>query len=139
MSKYLTVEEMRHFMMDRSAQDNELYRDIAYSDEEILKAMERAARSYNSIPPLVHRVRSNQLPLDTLMFFHATAEQLLISTLSKLRRNDIQYEGGGITTNLVAARIRHFEKEIQEHRDLFRREAYDAKLQRNLNMAYRTI
>ena len=61
MSK-LTTEDIRHFLLDRDVEDNDLELDVAFSDEEIRDAMKRAARAYNSIPPFVCTAVSNALP-----------------------------------------------------------------------------
>ncbi len=139
MSKALTTEDVRMFLLDRDATDNDLELDLAFSDEEIKSAMERAARSYNGIPPYVHNVSPNALPGDTNLFLHAAAEQLLRSLLSKLRRNDVDYTAGGVGVNIVTKRIAHLEREIREHRELWQEEATSRKLYININLGYRTF
>jgi uncharacterized protein YfaT (DUF1175 family) len=138
MSK-LTTEDIRNFLLDRSVEDNDLELDVAFSDDEIRDAMKRAARAYNSIPPFVNVVTPNALPGDSNIFLHATAEQLMISLLSKLRRNDVDYTAGGVGTNLVAKRIAHLQNEIKEHREMWQKEATDTKLYMNINACYRTF
>jgi len=133
---YLTVEEIRDFIMDRSSADNELLRDVAYTDEEILKAMRNAARAYNSVPPFVHSVRFNRLPGDSDLFLHATAEQLCGSMLSKLRRNDVDMQAGDVQANLTQKRISHLSKEREEHRSIWMEEAKNFKLSRNVSMCF---
>lgn len=138
MSK-LTTEDIRLFLLDRSVEDNDLELDVAFSDDEIRDAMKRAARAYNSLPPFVHNVTPNALPDDTNLFLYATAEQLMLSLISKLRRNDVDYTAGGVGTNLVAKRIAHLQNEIQEYRALWQKEATDTKLHMNINNCYRTF
>jgi hypothetical protein len=60
----------------------------------------------------------------------------MISLLSKLRRNDIDYSAGGVGVNLVAKRIAHLQNEIKEHREAWKQEATSRKIALNLSFAY---
>lgn len=137
MPSFLNIEEVRHFVMDRTVEDNDLDLDLSFTDEEITQAMERAARSFNSMPPHIMRVEWNRLPLDTNIFLYATAEHLYRAALGKLRRNDIDYNAGGVATNLAAKRIGHFEKMISEYNQLWTSEAKSIKIAANLSRAFR--
>lgn len=107
------------FILDRSIDDNDLILDLAYDDAEISNAMVRAAREYNGIPPLCSYADPDTLCADTNMFLDGIAAQLYLSTLSKLMRNDIDYNSGGVTTNIVAKRIGHLKELIKLHQDRF--------------------
>ena len=137
MTSYVNVEEVRHYVMDRTVEDNDLDLDLSFTDEEITQAMERAARSFNSLPPLVMRVVWNRMPLDTNIFLNATAEHLYRAALGKLRRNDIDYNAGGVASNLAAKRISHFERMIAEYNKLWIEEAKSIKIAYNLQQAFR--
>jgi len=134
---YLTVEEMRMFLLDNSAEDNSLDMDLSFSDDEIAYSMRRAAREYNSTPPFVGRVDPNSLPIDTNLFLHATAEQLYISELARSKRNDMDYTAGGVTVNIEAKRIKHFEGLVAYHREQWKDTATKIKVSANLAKAYR--
>ena len=137
---YLTVRDVQDFMMDRGPEDNDLELDLAFSPEEIMQAMTRAAREYNSIPPLgISQVSGKRLPDDTNIFLHATAEQLCRSLLHKLRRNDIDYTAGGVGVNLVSKRIQHLREQIKEEREAWEPRAREIKIRMNLDMAFRTF
>jgi len=137
---YLTVEDVQDFMMDRGVEDNDLELDLAFAPEEIQKAMNRAAREYNSIPPLgISSAHGNRLPDDTNIFLYATSEQLCRSLLHKLRRNDVDYTAGGVGVNLVAKRIQHLREQVQEERALWEPRAREFKIRMNLDQAFRTF
>ena len=66
---YITISDVRFYIMDRGSEDNPYLLDLAYSDEEISGAMRSAAREYNSVPPLgVETVHPGHLPADTNLF-----------------------------------------------------------------------
>ena len=139
MANYLTTQDVREFIQDRTIADNDLDLDLAFDDKEIERAMKQAVREYNSLPPRVHTVNIHQLPADSNIFLYGTAVHLLTSLLSKMRRNDIDYNAGGLSTNLVAKRIAHAQNEISEFRQLFREEATQNKLSINIDMGYATF
>lgn len=106
---YLTHDDVRNFMLDRSIEDNLIDRDLAFSDEEIADAMRRCARDYNAIPPYgVSGARGDRLPGNSTLFLYGVAKQLYLSALQKLMRNDIDYTAGNVTTSLTAKRIEHY-------------------------------
>lgn len=137
---YITVQDIRDFIRDRSADDNDLELDIMFTDEEILQAMKSAARAYNSIPPLsVASVNWQRLPDHNNIFFHATAEYLFRAWVTQMRRNDMDYTAGGAAANLIRRRIEHMSAEIPEHRQLWEVAARDHKNFVNINQAYATF
>jgi hypothetical protein len=134
---YLTVEDVRDYIMDRTLEDNELELDLVFTDEEIRKAMTRAAREYNSLPPLgVSSVTPEFLPNDTNMFLDGTVAQLYMARRAKLARNDVDYQAGNITTNIVQKQIAHLTQMTLQHRELFREAATTHKLAININNAW---
>jgi len=136
----VTTSEVRHYILDRTSADNDLDQDVAFSDEEILNAMKRAARDFNSLPPPgVFTVNWNRMPLDTNIFLDATAMHLYIAELGKLRRNDIDYNAGGVATNLQAKRIEHFQRMIEEYRKSWTETANNVKRMKNLALAFRVF
>jgi len=133
---YITIEDVRLFILDRTIDDNDLILDLAYDDSEISNAMVRAAREYNGIPPLCSFADPDALSADTNMFLDGIAAQLYISTLSKLMRNDIDYNSGGVTTNIVAKRIGHLKELIKLHQDRFMQTASDHKKFINIGQGF---
>jgi hypothetical protein len=135
---YITTDDVRKYILDRSIEDNNLDLDLAFGDDEIANAMKGAIRDYNSIPPLIGILEDpTQLPGDTNIFLDATAKHLYLAKLAQLTREDIDYTSGGVTANLVAKRIGHLQELIKLHDELFREPAKDRKLAANLMRAFR--
>lgn len=118
-SHYITVEDVRNYILDRNLDDNELASDLSFSDEEIHDAMRRSARDYNSIRPFIGEVDADHLDASTNMFLDGTAAQLYISQINKLMRHDVDYVGGNISTNIVAKRIANYKELIKMHKEAF--------------------
>ena len=110
----LSSADVRDFMFDRTAEDNELDMDLSFSPEEIAGAMKRAARAANDIPPYISGYTADTLPDASNVFLYAIAEQLYRSKLQQLMRNDVEYSAGGIQTSITANRIEHFKYLIAE-------------------------
>jgi hypothetical protein len=136
MSDYLTTEDVRLFIEDRSAEDNPLDMDLFAEDPDIKAAMERAAREYNSIHPTVAYVDGNALPKHTNTLLYATVEQLYRAVRSRLRRNDLTFQAGGVVTNIDKERIAHLSAEIDELRQLWTAAAKDEKIRLNVSQAW---
>ena len=119
MSKCLTIDDVRLFILDRTAEDNELDMDLSFSDEEIASAMRRAAREANDIPPYTVQVSGDCLPGASNIWLHAVTEQLYLSKLSNLMRNDIDYEAGGVSVTVTKSRIAHFKDLVKLHRSIW--------------------
>ncbi len=136
MADFITPDDVRNFIFDRNIQDNDLLLDLNFSEPEIRDAMVRVAREYNSIPPFVSNVNPAFLPADTNLFLDGIAVQLYISELSKLTRNDIDYNSGNVTTNLVAKRIGHLKDLIKLHQDRFMTTAKQIKIYQNVSQGF---
>lgn len=132
----ITINDVRLYILDRQVSDNDLDLDLTFSDAEIEDAMKRAARAYNSIPPFVSTVTWSNLPDDTNIFLDAIAEQLYLSLLAKLTRNDIDYTAGDVQVNLVAKRIDHLKALIKDHKERWETTAKGIKVATNLSMAF---
>jgi len=137
MPSYLTIEDVRLALMDRTPADNPLDMDLSFSDGEIAQAMTRAAREYNSIPPFVRSVTGARLPADDNVLLDATVEQLYIALAAKLRRNDIEYQAGGVSSAVDRARIVHLKDMIAEARARWEPRARERKLAANMAQAFR--
>lgn len=136
MSSYLVIEDIRNYIWDREAGDNQLELDLAFSDDEIRDAMKRAAREYNSVPPYASCVDVAQLPADTNLFLDATVFQLYISRISRMQRNDIDYSAGGVAVELEKKQIGYMKEMIPFHRDRFLEATKAQKMFLNLRRAF---
>lgn len=136
----LTIEDVRLFLLDRGPDDNEISIDLTFSDAEIANAMVRAAREYNSIPPLfVETVNPSDLPTDTNMFLYATAAQALLSRKAKLMRNDIDYQAGNVQVSPVRKELGYIDSLQKELKDNFIIEARQRKLTLNVMSGFGEI
>lgn len=134
---YITNDDVRMFILDDTVERNDLDMDLSFSDEEVERAMLRAGREYNSITPIgVGSVDPRALPNDTNIFLDATAEQLYLSKLAQLSRNDMDYETGGVSINAERVRIQHFKELIKLHRERWYSRAKEAKMSINIRYAY---
>jgi len=137
MSSYITVEEVRHYILDRSPDDNEIDFDLAFTDEEIGNAMKYAARDYASIPPMIGGAPDpNRLPGDYMLFLDGIIHHLYRMKVSQLSRNDIDYSAGGVGANIVAKRIERLSLLSDRHEERFRQQATDIKKTKNLRRAF---
>jgi len=136
MSGCITPDDVRMYIFDRTVEDNDLLLDLNFSEKDIQDAMVRAAREYASIPPYTSCVNPACLPSHTNMFLDATVAQLYISEMSKLMRNDIDYNSGNVTTNLVAKRIIHLKDMYKFHNERFKEAAKNWKLTENVNQGF---
>jgi hypothetical protein len=134
----ITSQDIRMWIFDRNAADNELLDDLEFTDKEIGAAMRHAAREFNSIFPRTVRVDPSCLPDGTNLFFEATAEMLYRMRLHSLRRNNFEYRGGSVTVNDVQPKIAGMEKALEELRH-WRTEARDLKSYTNLSGFYGKI
>ena len=135
---YLTEQDVRAFIVDRTIADNDGL-GLAFKPEDIAEAMKRAAREYNSVPPLIGQVTGTTLPDDTNMFLDATAQQLYLAELANLTRKDIDYTAGGVQTPIERQRIEHLKKLIDLHGTRFTQAASTFKRTLNFRRAYRHI
>ncbi len=133
---YITVEDVRHYLLDRTPDDNDLLVDLAYDDNDIRQAMVYAARDYNSIPPLVASASPECLPAYNNMFLDCIVKHLYIMSIAQLTRNDIDYTAGGVGTNIVQKRIAHLRDLIAFHQQQFVEAAKNQKLLMNIDEAF---
>ena len=132
----ITLEDIRQYVADASIADNELAMDFTFSNEDIASAMRSAARSYNSIPPLIGNVNPDCLPADTNLFFDGVAMHLCMVEYQRRTKADIDYSAGGVITNLVAKRIIHLQGLIKMFRERFEAAAQALKLSQNIRAGY---
>lgn len=135
----ITIEDVRNYIWDRSIEDNQLELDLAFSDAEIVDAMKRAAREYNSIPPLVGNADPACLDGTTNLFLDAIALHLYISRMSNMQRNDIDYTAGGVTVEMEKRQIDYMKEMIPFHRDRFLAAAEAQKNRINIRRGMRRI
>ena len=134
----IDFEEVRLFVMDRAVEDNVLdLVDNYFSDEEILAAMNRTAQHYNEIPPYVSdvAVKDNKLPYK-IYLLNGVGYYLYLSKLQKLAKEDLSYNAGGMSVDVVAKRMKHFQNNLQVFKQEFVQGAATEKTAANYSLAY---
>ena len=136
----LVPEDVRHFLFDRTVQDNDLDLDLAFSDDEIARAMGHAAATYNDTQPRIARadVSPDRLPNGSL-FRYGAAYHLYLSKLQQLMRNDFDYQAGNVTVELNKRRIEHLKQLVKSFGDEFKTLAREHKVLINLEQVYRAF
>lgn len=107
-----------------------------WTDEELARCIVAAARKYNSIPPLIHRVSPAGLPADVNTFFEGAAVHAYTILMSKLQREDIDVVAGGVTSNMVQKGIAHCLQMIPMYTKNFEDAARAAKMTMNIRNCY---
>lgn len=136
----LNIEDVRMFLLDRGPEDNEISIDLTFADDEIANAMVRAAREYNSIPPLgVDCADPDYLPDETNLFLYGTAVQLLMSRKAKLMRNDIDYSAGNVQVSPAKKELGYIDSLQRELKENFIMEARQRKITMNVMQGFGQI
>jgi len=138
MNHYVTIDDIRHYVLDRSAEDN-LDEDLEFSDPDVETAMKAAAREYNGIDPFTDCVEPNRLPANTNIFFDGIIAHLYTMKMHQDMRNDVEYQAGGVASSETQRRITHFRDLVKYHRELFRTTAQKIKANRNIHRGYGAI
>ncbi len=128
---FITVENIRHYLLDRQASDNSLDLDLSFGEPEILDAFKYAASDYNDMPPQVHQVCASRLPFHTFLV-HDVIYHLYLSKLSQYQRNDIDFSAGGLTVDVEKRRIEHLTKTLPVMKESFLIGAKEYKISINL-------
>lgn len=136
---YITIDDVRDYMRDRTADDHELLTDVAWKDEEISRAMVTTAREFNSIPPFSIAVNPNHLPGDTNVFLDGIAVALLRRMLTNDSLNDLSYTAGSVKVDITATRIGHLTRMIAAYDERFQSRAKEIKRAANLRQAFGAI
>ena len=131
----ISLDHVRHFLMDRSAADNSLDLDLFYSDDEIKFAMSFAAMSFNEMTPYSITVNAAKLPFG-MCFLYGISYHLYLSKLQKLMRNDLDYTAAGTAVDIDKRRIKYMQDALPVFKQEFDRLTKDQKLNRNLQNAY---
>lgn len=129
------LEDIRHFLMDRSAADNDLLLDVQFTDEEINRAIERCVMHYNEVPPQCDPVHVSNVPR-TYMFITGVAYHLSLSLMLKLMRNDVDYNAGGVQVEIDKRRIEHLKEIVPALKGDFMDLAQSRKRSINIEGAY---
>ena len=135
----LTHEATRHFIWDRTLEDNPLELDLEFSDPEIGQARQFAAQMINATPPFSVQVMANQVPTNWEYAFQlATVYHLLLAKLMSLQRKDLDYSAGNMTVDINKRRIEYLDKWVKVFREDAMMRIKELKVTANLESAYMT-
>lgn len=143
-SNFIQAEDIRGMIEDESPEDNPLHMDVYFSEEKIHRAMRNAAMRWNAIPPIgVGSVQDPfRLPFGSAkssIFIEGVLFYLYRSAVSRLKRNDITYDAGGVTTNIKKDLINHFDAMRMEHWENFQSGVHEHKVSQNIRASYRCL
>jgi hypothetical protein len=132
----ITKEDVREEMMDRTAADNLVLPDLAFTDDDIVWAMKKAARKFNMVRPYVVRVESTCLPATLDFFYDGIAWALYRRWLGNVLVNDEDYSAGGVQASVQGKLAANLDKLVKEVGKEFVDAATEYKLHINLNDAF---
>lgn len=132
----IDVEDVRFFLMDRTAEDNPLELDLFFTDPEIQQAFRFAAMKFNEIHPQTFNVDPAALQFGFGML-QGVIYCLFMMKMAQLSRSDIDYVAGNMTIEINKRRIAYFEKWIPFFKQEFEMTATQHKVKVNLENAYR--
>lgn len=140
MPGYITIAKVREEMQDRTPADNSIDCDLAFTDEEIMHAMERAAATYNSLAPIgIGSVSAKALPDSLPFLMDAVVCQLLKSAIHKLSRNIMTWQTGDTTVELEKTRMQNYQTIRQELEQMWKNDAKEYKMEINRNLCWGAI
>lgn len=87
MSALVTPQDVRFFMMDRTASENFLLDSVEFSDEDINSALTLSVDKYNSTLPMVDSYTTENFPYRYELMLGASATLLRSKGLNYLRNN----------------------------------------------------
>jgi len=94
----LTETDVRSWLRDNQPELNLLIKDLEFSPEEILSAMNNTVDYWNEIPPSIISYKISNFP-HKYHFLMGTCGQLLMMAANRYRRNALQYQAGGMAVN----------------------------------------
>ena len=111
MAEYLTADDLRVYLVDETAADNELLDAQDFKPSQITMAMKMAAAAFNDIEPRILGVTSDTLPF-TEWAMLAVQEQLFRMRLNQLQRNAVEYQAGNTAYDEDNARIKNMQEAL---------------------------
>lgn len=131
---HLTVEGLRDFL-EANIELAALGQEMMWTQDELARCIEHAARQYNSFLPIdVDVVSPECLQITTNLFFNGAAADAYRRLLTKLQAQDIDIRGGGTDANLVKAMIAHAKEKWREHYQAFDEEGRATKRSKNIRL-----
>jgi len=131
---------IRHFIWDRTLEDNPLEMDLAFSDPEIGHARQFCAMMFNAIPPFTVQTTPDVIPPNwQYSFIIGTVYHLFLAKLMSLQRKDLDYTAGNMTVDINKRRIDYLTKWSQFFKVEAETKIKEQKVLANLNAAYGSV
>ena len=116
-------DSVRRFVLDRTVEDNAIDLEIFFTNKEINFARTLAVGHYNEIPPYVRKIAVGSTNKDNLpypyAFLNGIAYHLYLGKLQKLQKEDLDYNAGGMSVDLIKRRINHLSGNISNFKQEF--------------------
>lgn len=137
MSAFVTIQQVRDAILDRTPDDNSIENDLFFSDEEIVTAMKQAAAAYNSMPPRgVDVMDYRSMPAGESIFLDGVLAKLYKLAINKLARNIISWQTGNTTVEIEKARMEAFSTLSKMYEQTFQDSAKERKMEINRSLAW---
>lgn len=134
---YLTIDLVRAEIQDQDPGDNTIDCDLFFSDENILKAMDRCAAQYNRMAPVgIDVVTPDKLPSNTDVFMNGVLYYLYSSAINKLARNIMTWQTGNTTVDLDGKRMEAFAGLKAYYKSEFEQGAKERKININRDLCW---
>lgn len=98
---FLTDMDIRIWLRDNDPEANVLIDDLEFSAEEIRTAQTLTVDYWNETPPAIHGYNYDRFPYRYALL-RGTAANLLFMAAHRFRRNEAQYNAGGLQFNSEA-------------------------------------
>jgi hypothetical protein len=139
MHRFITIEDVREDVMDRTADDHLVLPDVQFTDADIEYAMRKACRRFSGLKPYSTAFDPDMIPLSSNFMFDGIAWALLSRWLTNVRMNDEDYQAGGVTAHVQGSLVKNLEKAAKEYEERFVSEGSDYKLILNINNGFGPI
>lgn len=137
MSAFVTIQQIRDAILDRTPDDNSIENDLFFSDEEIVNAMKQTAAAYNAMAPRgVDYMDYRSMPAGESTFLDGVLCKLYKMAINKLARNVMTWQTGNTTVELEKTRMEAFKSLSQMYDQTFRDSARERKMEINRSLAW---
>lgn len=106
--------------------------DLAFSDPDILSALQAAAREFNSVPPFSVRVSADSLSADTNMFLNIAVSYLFERKMRLMAPQLTVFTAGNVQTDTDRQLYEALKSTAEELRKRFLEEARAIKAHHNM-------
>ena len=136
MSPFITIDDVREDIKDRTAEDHLVLPDVQFTDGDIEWAMRKACRKFNMIKPYSARMSPEAIPAKFQFMFDGIAWALFSRWTTNVLMNDEDYSAGGVSASVQGKLGKNLQILSKDYLEQFVEEATNYKLITNLENAY---